>query len=310
MIDSLDHGCVTTPQLHYYVLRSNMQNMPNALLTMSSGIGFERDYMEGIIGTYLTLIATSISINSANDINRNTIENHPERNRRKNQRRKMLVDCACGIGGLKIPILNDMLRLYEMEGGIIHPPLQSQQSIIEAVELIPCNVPGDGPLNESCGAEYVQKQQKIPTIFRNAEPLQDNQQQPIMDYVASLDGDADRIVFHYKSEKGDLVLLDGDKIAVLVSSFLQEELDSLATAVPDAKKIKYVVVQTAYANGSSTNYLKVSSSVVLVFENVVRIYAEASTQKDADALATAAAALVFKICNGVGDVPNFKQSNL
>ena len=45
-------------------------------------------------------------------------------------------------------------------------------------------------------------------------------------------------------------------------------------------------------------------------ENVVRIYAEASTQNDADALASEAAALVFKLCNGVGDVPTFKRSNL
>ena len=46
-------------------------------------------------------------------------------------------------------------------------------------------------------------------------------------------------------------------------------------------------------------------------ENVVRVYAEASTQKDADALASEAAALVYKLCNGVGDIPNFiGKSNL
>lgn len=229
----IDHGCVTTPQLHYFVLRSNMQNMPNALLSMSSGIGFERDYIEGIIGTYISLIGTRTGSSNSNGSTRE---------------RTMVVDCACGIGGLKVPILNSMLRQCEQEGGI------SPHVNCPMVKLIPLNLPGDGPLNENCGAEYVQKQQKIPNIYKNGMKVQSPS---TMDYVASLDGDADRIVFHYTNDKGQLVLLDGDKIAVLVSSFLQEELDALALAVQDAKNIKCGVVQTAYANGSSTNHLKV-----------------------------------------------------
>ena len=78
-----------------------------------------------------------------------------------------------------------------------------------------------------------------------------------MKYVTSFDGDADRIVFHYKDSNGKLVLLDGDKIAVLVSSFLQEEILALSTAIPSAKEIRCGIVQTAYANGASTNFLKV-----------------------------------------------------
>ncbi len=38
-------------------------------------------------------------------------------------------------------------------------------------------------------------------------------------------------------------------------------------------------------------------------EDAVRIYAEAKTQKDADLLATEAAVLVHKLCDGVGDLP-------
>ena len=52
-----------------------------------------------------------------------------------------------------------------------------------------------------------------------------------------------------------LKLLDGDKIAVLVSSFIQDELRCLD---PGGEAVKCGVVQTAYANGSSTLYLKVS----------------------------------------------------
>jgi len=38
-------------------------------------------------------------------------------------------------------------------------------------------------------------------------------------------------------------------------------------------------------------------------EDVVRIYAEASTQQEADELAQQAATLVYKLCSGVGDIP-------
>jgi len=105
-----------------------------------------------------------------------------------------------------------------------------------------------------------------------------------MDYVASLDGDADRIVFHFTdvSDRGKLVLLDGDKIAVLVSSFLQEELDALSSVVQDAKKIRCGVVQTAYANGSSTNYLKniVKTNVVVAKTGVKYVHATAHSNFD------------------------------
>ena len=45
-------------------------------------------------------------------------------------------------------------------------------------------------------------------------------------------------------------------------------------------------------------------------ENVVRVYAEAATKQDADALATKTAQLVHTLCDGVGDPPSFPSSNL
>lgn len=40
----------------------------------------------------------------------------------------------------------------------------------------------------------------------------------------SFDGDADRIVYYYNDAAGRFHLLDGDKIATLISTFLQELL--------------------------------------------------------------------------------------
>ena len=45
-------------------------------------------------------------------------------------------------------------------------------------------------------------------------------------------------------------------------------------------------------------------------ENVVRVYAEARTSQDADALAFKTAQLVYALCDGVDDVPSFPSSNL
>lgn len=45
-------------------------------------------------------------------------------------------------------------------------------------------------------------------------------------------------------------------------------------------------------------------------ENVVRVFAEAKTSQDADALASKAAKLVHQLCNGVGVAPSFPSSNL
>ncbi|XP_028612076.1 phosphoacetylglucosamine mutase isoform X3 [Grammomys surdaster] len=66
----------------------------------------------------------------------------------------------------------------------------------------------------------------------------------------SFDGDADRIVYYYRDAAGHFHLIDGDKIATLISTFLKELLLEIG------ESLNMGVVQTAYANGSSTRYLE------------------------------------------------------
>lgn len=96
---------------------------------------------------------------------------------------------------------------------------------------------------------------------------------------ASIDGDADRLVYFYIPEKHEdgysgpvctLHLLDGDKIAAIFGLFIIGQLRILAgykssvsdattahkAVVPGYGEVKVAVVQTAYANGASTNYIK------------------------------------------------------
>ncbi|KAK3281750.1 hypothetical protein CYMTET_10483 [Cymbomonas tetramitiformis] len=104
---------------------------------------------------------------------------------------------------------------------------------------------GKGALNSNCGADFVQKEQKLPTAFES--PRDDGRR------CVSLDGDADRLVY-FSCENGEMRLFDGDKIAVLFSSYI----GALLKAVPkgEISSASVGVVQTAYANGSSTEYIR------------------------------------------------------
>lgn len=46
--------------------------------------------------------------------------------------------------------------------------------------------------------------------------------------ACSFDGDADRIVYYYTDSEGRFHLLDGDKIATLISSFLKQLLTQVS----------------------------------------------------------------------------------
>lgn len=66
----------------------------------------------------------------------------------------------------------------------------------------------------------------------------------------AFDGDADRLVYYYIDDSKVFHLLDGDKIATLLADYL---IELIRKANVD---INLGLVQTAYANGSSTNYVK------------------------------------------------------
>ena len=119
---------------------------------------------------------------------------------------------------------------------------------------------GSVPVNERCGAEYVQKQRVPP---RGVDPHSDAGK-----LLCSFDGDADRIVFHAFLEGGSSswVLFDGDKIAVLFAAFFLRELRQAKLA----DRLKVGVVQTAYANGASSRYLRENGVEVVVAKTGVK----------------------------------------
>jgi len=99
---------------------------------------------------------------------------------------------------------------------------------------------GEGVLNSGCGADHVKVGQCAPANLESAVDVR----------CVSVDGDADRVVYFFK-KGGVFHLLDGDRIATLIAGYLQEQLS--AAGLID--KVRLGLVQTAYANGSSTDYI-------------------------------------------------------
>ncbi|ESO82826.1 hypothetical protein LOTGIDRAFT_229832 [Lottia gigantea] len=137
----------------------------------------------------------------------------------KHYKKKLYVDGANGVGAEKLKLL-----------------LKHLNNLLD-IEIF--NDGTEGKLNYQCGADYVKVQQKLPLGMKVEGGVR----------CASYDGDADRIVYYYLDQDGIFRLLDGDKIATLVAGYLQDLVSR------SGLDLNLGLVQTAYANGSSTQYI-------------------------------------------------------
>ncbi|KAK0055316.1 phosphoacetylglucosamine mutase [Biomphalaria pfeifferi] len=137
-------------------------------------------------------------------------------------------------------VINYVPELYlDLANGVGAPKLQQLCAYLgDVLNINVCNN-GSGKLNYQCGADFVKVSQMQP-VGLNLEPGM---------RCASFDGDGDRLVYYYKTCEGKFALLDGDKIATLFAAYLNDLLKS------SQLKLNMGLVQTAYANGSSTNYI-------------------------------------------------------
>ncbi|KAI5285325.1 Phosphoacetylglucosamine Mutase [Ascosphaera aggregata] len=146
----------------------------------------------------------------------------------KTPRGVVTVDCANGVGGPKLTELAKVMGPAD-QGGL-------------DIKVVNDNVIQPESLNFECGADFVKTKQRAPPSSKAAQ----------LDRCASLDGDADRLVYYFLDSGNVFKLLDGDRISALAASFIGE----LARNAGIANKLKIGVVQTAYANGSSTEYIE------------------------------------------------------
>eukprot|EP00418_Pyrodinium_bahamense_P095433 CAMPEP_0179043834 /NCGR_PEP_ID=MMETSP0796-20121207/17365_1 /TAXON_ID=73915 /ORGANISM="Pyrodinium bahamense, Strain pbaha01" /LENGTH=552 /DNA_ID=CAMNT_0020740219 /DNA_START=46 /DNA_END=1704 /DNA_ORIENTATION=- len=130
---------------------------------------------------------------------------------------KLAVDCANGVGAVALRPMLPRLKEAGLEVRLYND--------------------GNGLLNMGCGADYVKINQAIPEGTSLAPGCR----------CVSVDGDADRVVYFFGDQTGAFKLLDGDRIALLLSHYMALQLKEAGI-----EDLRVGLVQTAYANGAST----------------------------------------------------------
>ncbi|KAJ1478002.1 hypothetical protein T484DRAFT_1819135 [Baffinella frigidus] len=185
------------------------------------------------------------------------------------------VDCADGVGAASIaafaPMVADLLPIEAFNTGGAGEQLNKGGGGRAAEQGVRGGAWGAGAqLNKGCGAEHVQKERALP---RGVDTTAAAPGAGGGNVYASLDGDADRVVLFFVKD-GEMELLDGDKIAVLLAAFvarcLEETKLALSLAVIQDRyrwfiarcleeiglALSLAVIQTSYANGAATRYLQ------------------------------------------------------
>ena len=232
----IDVGVVTTPQLHFSVGLYNERTSTHSQAHPITGEWLISQYYERFSRAYLDICSRLPA--SENKVH-------------------LIIDASNGVGSLSISRTLDHINT-----------LASTSDMSHSISYDIRNPAYSGPVNHNCGAEHVQKTVQPPVNVSAGTDIGQT--------ICSLDGDADRIVFHGYVNKGhnsdqqsDWIMLDGDKIAALLVILLKQTLEAAepllhstttstttSTNTISHTNIRFGVVQTAYANGSSTAFFR------------------------------------------------------
>ena len=239
-----DMGLVTTPQLHFIVQQTNARAAAFPVLSLDRAAALTH-YYETIGAGYLAL-RDSTEPPHADSSSFSNSRSSSGGDQCVSETDVVVIDGSNGIGAVAVAELANVIDA--LRPGALRVDLR--------------NGAYAGPVNDGCGAEHVQKGQVPP---QGVSAVADQGQT-----LVSFDGDADRIVFHafLPSPTGvpQWVLLDGDKIAALLSVLIARELKEAGL---DAD-FSMGVVQTAYANGASTAFLQANAVPVVMAKTGVK----------------------------------------
>jgi phosphoacetylglucosamine mutase len=231
-----DFNLVTTPIIHHHVEHYNMQMIPplDYAQTLS-----QEAFCTEMMDIYYKKIATNYKqILELTESNATKVEN------------SLITDCSNGIGGV---MLHRLLETY----------LPDAKKYIFTINTDIANVE---ILNKDCGAEFVQKEKKIPSNFHTTHETPKMTLNGKSPWGFSFDGDADRIVlFTYNPTPQDPTskrfnLIDGDRLSVLYAKTVNHFLQALIPIFPDPVSVG--VVYTAYGNGAATSYIRDSLKLI------------------------------------------------
>ncbi|RNF18076.1 phosphoacetylglucosamine mutase [Trypanosoma conorhini] len=266
-----DHGLIATPQLHYLVLRANrpvtVAEVPNV---SDFGPALYRQEVLSSLAALLHALATST----------------PNTRRR---RQKIVLDAANGVGAVAVKAL-----LATAQQVLPQNPLEDFFDVV----VLHDDWEHEDALNHMCGADFTQRTRSPSEAMKRwaaahaRQQLQEAAEEREEVHYYSLDGDADRVVaFLHDCSGGDEAwhLLDGDRVAILYAMLLRRCLGTAALQLLDVG-----VVQTAYANGASSEYLQHCLGL--------RVYSTATGVKNLHPIAHARDIGVYFEANGHGTV--------
>jgi len=228
-----DIGEVTTPVLHFIVREMNQRPRPTSASDEVDGQYWISEYYRTLSQGLVDLLSTMSQPSRQGPI-----------------RCSVVLDASFGVGSITV---EQFLAYYNSS---FRTTVYSSVPIPE-LDVDIRNRARSGLVNEGCGAEHVQKLQQPPV---GVDSSADNNR-----LLCSFDGDGDRLVFHAFVD-GNWTLLDGDKIAVLFCVLLRQELK--ASGLLDS--YSFSVVQTAYANGASSDYLRAMGIPVFITKTGVK----------------------------------------
>lgn len=170
---------------------------------------------------------------------------------------RLVIDAANGIGSQSAEAFKERLR-----GSTGFEP-----------EILNSGDKEDDVLNLDCGADFVKIQMRAPKGIIDCgkpEGISNNVR------FASLDGDADRLIYFYFVD-GQFKMLDGDRISVLFAFYLRKLLKEAGLF----DSLRFGAVQTAYANGASSDFLrKQGIAVALACTGVKNLHHVAAKEYD------------------------------
>ncbi|KEG07249.1 phosphoacetylglucosamine mutase [Trypanosoma grayi] len=219
-----DHGTAPTPLLHYMVQRANR---PSTVAEVPRPSNFGPAlYRHDVLSALAALLHAVVP---------------PSQGKRKRQ--KVVVDAANGVGTL------GMKAFLRAAQELPSNPLEEFFDIV----LLHDDVDSVDDLNHMCGADFTQKTRSPSADMKRWAAVHREQDEEEEVHYYTLDGDADRVVaFLHDSAVGDVWhLLDGDRMLILYALALRHWLGECVLHSLDVG-----AVQTAYANGASTDYLQ------------------------------------------------------
>ena len=250
----VDYGVVTTPQLHWVVRRAN-------------------EGKEASVDSYYKTLSSAFS-RALRSKPGSTTSDKPI------TLPPLVVDCANGVGAISLqhfaPLLPQLpLQLVNTsrteglndECGAEHvqkthklPKLTATTTAGAVTHPIPVPIAGAAATSTQHTMDLAHTSIPIAstTAVTSTDSAASSSPSPFTANarLASVDGDADRLVYYYIDDQQRLHLMDGDKIISLYTTLLTTLLARSPALSRPSHSPTIGIVQTAYANGASTTYIR------------------------------------------------------